>query len=61
MYNIILSNKICVNYKLIFNDKLINFDNLNIHNKNDNFINIIIINLYKCNYKLNIIFMFCYL
>ena len=40
-----------MNYKLFFNDILINFYNLNIHNKNENFINIIILNLY--NYLVN--------
>ena len=56
-----------MNYKLFFNDILINFYNLNIHNKNENFINIIknenfiniiILNLYNCYYTLNILFMF---
>ena len=59
MYNMTLLNKICMNYKLFFNDKLFNFYNLNNHNKNENLINIIIINLYRCNYKLNILFKFC--
>ena len=41
--------------------KFFNFNNLNIPNKNENLINIIILNMNKCNYKTNVIFSFCWL
>ena len=48
-----------MNYKLIYVDIIINFNNSNIYDKNDNVINIIKLNLLKYNYKPRILFK-CY-
>ena len=47
-----------MNYIFINKDNLFDFYNLNIHNKNENIINKIILNMHNCNYKLNILFHF---
>ncbi len=47
-----------MNYKLINYDIIFNFNNLNVHDKNDNVINIIKLNLFKYNYKSSILFKF---
>ena len=45
-----------MNYKLIYNDKFLNFNNLNINDKHENIINFIKLYLYIFNYKTNIHF-----
>ena len=45
-----LYDKVQMNYKLINDDKIFNFNNLNIHNKFDNIINVIKLYLFNYNY-----------
>ena len=47
-----------MNYKLINNDIFFNFYNLHVHDKYDNVINNIQLNLFKYNYKPSILFKF---
>ena len=49
-----------MNYKLINNEISFNFNNLNVYDKNDNVINMIKLNLFKYNYKPNILFKYYY-
>ena len=49
-----------MNYKLINNEISFNFNNLNVYDKNDNVITMIKLNLFKYDYKPNIIFKYYY-
>ncbi len=49
-----------MNYKLINNERSFNFYNLNLYDKNDNVINMIKLNLFKYNFKPNILFKYYY-